>query len=103
MPPTKRLTTSYASVPQRFTSHRKQKVPMRAQLDPSTPPTWEHPVGTLVTFWPLRKKGKLSGTPRETATRSEPWRLGSGDEVVAVDGISGGVSVQHLVLRQAEA
>ncbi len=103
VPSTKRLTTSYASVPRRFTSHRKPNVPMRAQLDPSTPTTWEHPIGTPVTYWPLLKKGRLSGTPRETATRSEPWRLGHGEEVVALDGISGGISVKHLVLRQAEA
>jgi len=29
---------------------------------------------------------------------SEPWKLGSGDWIVSIEGVSGGVSVEHLAL-----
>lgn len=50
--------------------------------------------GTRVAYRPLK------GDPRGelTRTRSEAWELGSGHPVVLVDGVSGGVSLEHLTV-----
>lgn len=52
-----------------------------------------HPVGTPVTYFPVR--GRFDNG-RETKTRSEAWELGGGHPVVMVEGVSGGVSLEHL-------
>lgn len=55
----------------------------------------EHvPVGTAVRYFPIR--GYFSHL--ETRTRSKAWALGSGQVVVMVDGKSGGVAIDHLVV-----
>jgi hypothetical protein len=38
-------------------------------------------------------------TVTETATRSEPWQLGSGDWVIMVEGISGGYALERVSTR----
>lgn len=39
----------------------------------------------------------ITGYPgKEYTVRSEPWQLGSGEWVVLLDGISGGVAVDHI-------
>lgn len=50
------------------------------------------PIGTPVLAWP----GTRNAAPRWTKTRSEPWQLGHGDWVVAVDGVAGGVALTHV-------
>lgn len=51
------------------------------------------PIGQKVAYTPV------SGQPfaEETRIRSEPWTLGHGAVVIAVEGRSGGVSTDHLV------
>lgn len=51
-----------------------------------------HPVGTPVLFWP----GVREGEGRESKTRSEAWALGCGVAVVAVEGHSGGIALDHV-------
>lgn len=52
----------------------------------------DHPVGTLVRYWSVR------GEPEHVDARicSEPWRLGHGFPIVKIEGISGGVALDHL-------
>lgn len=55
--------------------------------------------GTRVLYHPVLPKmdsNEPSLQPRETRTRSVPWKLGGGEWVVLIDGKSGGVSTQHL-------
>lgn len=52
------------------------------------------PVGTAVRYFPIR--GHFAHL--ETRTRSVAWELGSGAPVVMIDGKSGGVAIEHLVL-----
>lgn len=52
-----------------------------------------HPVGTRVRYWPCRDYPDES---RDTAIRSEPWRLGHGVPIVKIEGTSGGVALDHL-------
>ena len=53
------------------------------------------PVGTPVIYHAVMGfSSKL-----ETVVRSTPWALGHGDIVVKVEGITGGVSVDHLSLQ----
>lgn len=49
-------------------------------------------VGTPVLAW----TGTRDASPRWTKTRSEPWQLGGGHWVVAVEGITGGVALSHI-------
>lgn len=51
-----------------------------------------HPVGTLVTAYPLTRTDR----PRYTRTRSEAWTLGHGAPVVAVEGYGGGIHLTHV-------
>jgi len=55
-----------------------------------------HPTGTPVWAWP----GTLQDPPLATVTRSEVWRLDSGQCVVAVDGYAGGIGVGHVQARE---
>jgi len=53
------------------------------------------PIGRLVSYQPIKGLKEY----QDTAVRSKPWRLGSGQIVVMVEGRSGGVSIDHLQLR----
>lgn len=61
-----------------------------------------YPVGTKVTYYPLRGendelvKNDPDHPPLSTKTRTEAWTLGHGAVVVSVEGKSGGVSIEHL-------
>jgi hypothetical protein len=50
------------------------------------------PEGTLVTYWP----GLNTEQGRRSFTRSEVWRLPSGQLVVMVDGYAGGIALTHI-------
>lgn len=52
----------------------------------------DNPVGTLVHYFPI------GGQPdyRETRTRSEAWDLDCGYALVKVEGLVGGVVLEHL-------
>ncbi len=67
-------------------------VPMRRK--PMPPPAWLKP-GARVDYRSLRS-GPVTHANREVL--SEPWKLGSGDWIVSIEGVSGGVSVEHLAL-----
>lgn len=54
-----------------------------------------HPVGTPVRYFPVLPQ-RPGIEPLDTKTRSEAWTLCSGHVVVAVEGRSGGVAVDHL-------
>lgn len=50
------------------------------------------PIGQPVHYYPI-----LPGTEfRETRIRSEPWVTGSGHVLVALEGMSGGKSIDHI-------
>jgi hypothetical protein len=50
------------------------------------------PVGTSVRYWPIA----CEETSRATKTRSEAWALGNGQVVVKIEGVAGGVAIEHL-------
>jgi hypothetical protein len=54
------------------------------------------PVGTPVLYWP----GERTGPGRRSKTRSEPWRMGSGELVVKVYGHEGGIALTHIQVRR---
>lgn len=58
-----------------------------------------HPIGTKVRYFPI--KGKKEHI--DTETRSEAWTLGSGHIVVSLKDKSGGVSIEHLEINNANA
>lgn len=51
-----------------------------------------HPVGARVRYWP----GRSSPEHRDTVIESAPWRLGDGTPLVAIEGVNGGVALDHL-------
>lgn len=51
-----------------------------------------HPAGTPVRYWSVRGYDEHI----DTTIRSEPWRLGHGMPVVNIEGVAGGVSLDHL-------
>ncbi len=58
------------------------------------------PIGIRVRYWPIRLyDGKLLGNPLETKTTSEAWNL-CGTPCVRVEGKIGGVSLDHLEVRE---
>lgn len=62
-------------------------------MSDSTNELVEHfPVGTPVLAW----TGTRDDAPQWTKTRSEPWQLGHGDWVVAVEGVAGGIAMSHI-------
>lgn len=50
------------------------------------------PVGTPVLFWP----GARRGEGRRSVTRTPIWKMGSGTEVVSVEGYPGGIALTHI-------
>jgi hypothetical protein len=69
-----------------MTSNRR---PKREKVDPALTTL---PSGTLVN---VRKD---NGDVVVTRTRSLPWRLGHGDWVVSLDGISGGYALSRITV-----
>ncbi|MFB7672901.1 hypothetical protein ACFC26_15985 [Kitasatospora purpeofusca] len=75
---------------------------------PLTAAEWNarYPVGTPVTAYPgVRPEyaasiGLTDYTRLETHTRTPAWTLGDGEPVVSVDGYAGGISLQHIDLRE---
>jgi len=63
-------------------------------VPPTTADDWNRhvPEGTPVLYFPLRGTFDYLAT----RTRSPAWTLGSGHHVVKVDGVAGGVSLDHL-------
>nr|BFD90688.1 hypothetical protein KitaXyl93_20480 [Kitasatospora sp. Xyl93] len=67
-----------------------------------------YPPGTPVTAYPgvrpeyAAEIGLTDYTRLETRTRSAAWNLGHGTPVVAVDGYAGGISLEHIDLRDAQ-
>ena len=57
-----------------------------------------HPIGTRVRYW----RGLRSGEGQVSTTRSEAWRLGSGEPVVMVEGCAGGIALTHVVALGGE-
>lgn len=53
------------------------------------------PEKTMVTYWP----GFRTDEGRKSVTRSEVWRLRSGQLVVMVDGYAGGIALTHITER----
>jgi hypothetical protein len=59
-----------------------------------------HPVGTPVTFWPMRNR---EGDGLKAVTTSEAW-LASGDTaVIMLDKVRGYVALDHVALRESDA
>lgn len=54
----------------------------------------KHPVGTAVIYTSVRDDPQ---TARATKTRSEAWIMGGHSVMVMVEGVSGGVLVDHVV------
>lgn len=54
-----------------------------------------HPIGTPVTRYKLIKPLR---EPEQTKTRSEAWLVGGHSAVVKVEGVSGGVLIESLVV-----
>lgn len=54
----------------------------------------KYPIGTKVQYFPIK------GDTRhlDTETRTPAWTLGHGEPVVSVNGIAGGVSIDHLII-----
>lgn len=50
------------------------------------------PEGTPVRFWP----GARVGEGRLSVTRTPIWKMGSGTEVVSVEGYPGGIALTHI-------
>lgn len=53
-------------------------------------------IGTPVIYWKIIKDDGSRLEPVKTEITSEPWKLGHGDMVCKVEGISGGVMLTHL-------
>jgi len=68
-----------------------------------------YPVGTPVTAYPgIRPEyaaeiGCTDYPQLTTHTRTPAWELGHGEPVVSVDGYAGGISLDHIDLRDEEA
>lgn len=55
----------------------------------------QYPIGTHVTYFPVT--GRLSGESR-TTTRSKAWTLESGQVLVLIEGKTGGVHIDNVVV-----
>lgn len=70
-------------------------MPRRKSNPTKTAADWnaKHAVGTAVHYHPLRGRPEH----RETTTRSAAWVMGGHSAMVMVEGVSGGVSLDHVV------
>ncbi|MFC5525251.1 hypothetical protein ACFPPA_05790 [Rhodanobacter ginsengisoli] len=59
--------------------------------------TAKYPVGTACRYYPIAGSAKH----RKTKTRSEAWALGHGAVIVKIEGSTGGVDINHLVMEPA--
>ena len=69
-----------------------------ASIEPDLTPgefSKRYPVGTACRYYPIAGDSEH----RKTTIRSEAWALGHGAAVVKVDGIRGGVDINHLVME----
>lgn len=57
------------------------------------------PIGTPCIYYPLKPFDRSEAV--KTRIRSEPWVLGHGAVVVAIEGRAGGVSIEHIVFEEA--
>lgn len=57
--------------------------------------TAKYPVGTACRYYPVAG----DSTHDKTKTRSEAWTLGHGAVVVKIEGRTGGVDINHLVME----
>ena len=55
-------------------------------------------IGMNVTYYPFVKRRIEGEDPIKTVITSEPWEA-SGEVVIQVDGVRGGVSIKHLAER----
>jgi hypothetical protein len=53
-------------------------------------------IGTPVIYWGIIKDNGERYDPKKTVIISEPWKLGHGQLVCKIKGISGGVDLEHL-------
>ena len=51
-----------------------------------------HPVGASVVYTPIKGEPEV----KHSTTRSKAWTLGHGAVIVKIEGITGGVSIDHL-------
>lgn len=58
------------------------------------------PIGTPCRYYPVLPCGEDDF--HESTIRSEPWVLGHGDVVVAIDGFTGGKSIKHVFIVVAK-
>lgn len=59
------------------------------------------PIGTECTYYPIKPFRREEAF--KTKIRSEPWVLGHGAVVVAVEGKTGGVSIEHITFETRPA
>ncbi|NEV75622.1 hypothetical protein DYI24_00830 [Rhodopseudomonas sp. BR0C11] len=56
------------------------------------------PIGTPCLYFPVRPFDRKDALA--TKIRSEPWILGHGAVVVAIEGRTGGVCIEHIAFEQ---
>lgn len=79
----------------------KQTAKSKAKAAPAkTADEWNDkvPLGTLVDYWPDADQIGETRFRLRRRTRSVAWRLGHGAPVVKLEGVPGGVSIEHLRL-----
>lgn len=59
-------------------------------------------LGLPVTYYGAILEDGTRLYPKETTIRSEPWQLGCGEWICKIDGMAGGVSLDHLFPREVE-
>jgi hypothetical protein len=52
----------------------------------------KNPIGTAVYYYPTLK----DKTPKQTKTRSKAWIISGHSTMIMIDGVSGGVSLDHI-------
>lgn len=55
------------------------------------------PIGTPCVYYPIKPFDRSEAVT--TRIRSEPWVLGHGAVVVAIEGRAGGVSIEHIAFE----
>jgi hypothetical protein len=56
----------------------------------------KYPVGTKIRYYPIKGIPEYDHQYRESKTRSIAWTLGSGHPIVKIEGLAGGVHLDHL-------